>query len=274
MSITFFDVIQPAAKEIPVVVEIPHAGLWAPASTLSHLIVSARSIAYDADLFVDELFEDASLEGATQLVARTSRYVVDLNRDEHDIDNTVVEEARPPTSKNTRGVIWGATADGKPAIARPLSYQEYRYRIEQVYRPYHTMLQQLLTDKIARFGFAILVCAHSMPSVGRIDHQTSTRRADVVPGSQNRTTAHSAVIDTVEKVALEFGLSVEHDYPYRGGYSTTHYGQPTACCHAIQIELARRLYLNEQNLEKIDGGVARTKKLCRSFIARLGALSL
>lgn len=275
MPIEPFDIVLPAAQEIPVVVEIPHAGLWVPASVLSTLIAPARSIAYDADLFVDELFADAVLEGATLLIARTSRYVIDLNRDAQDIDTTIVEDVGSFIRTRTRGVIWGTTLDGKPAIERRLNYKEYRWRIENIYQPYHSTLQQLLIDKINRFGFVILVCAHSMPSTSRESGSASiVHYADVVPGTQNRTTAHAKVIETIENVTSEFGLSVAHDFPYRGGYSTSYYGRPRSHCHAIQIELARRLYINEQNLEQMTDEFVRTKKLCRSFIARLGALSL
>ena len=75
-----FELIEPTGAETPVVVEVPHAGLELPAPFLEPLAAPARALGRDADLYVDRLYEDAPAEGATLLVARTSRYVVDLNR--------------------------------------------------------------------------------------------------------------------------------------------------------------------------------------------------
>jgi N-formylglutamate amidohydrolase len=207
------------------------------------------------------------------LVARTSRYAVDLNRAEDDVDAGVVEGDPRPARPHARGLVWSTTTEDEPALERPLTRDEYRFRVETIHRPYHQQLRALIDQKIARFGYVILLCAHSMPSVGRTGHaDAGTHRADVVPGSRGRTSAHPRVIDAVETVARAFGCSVEHDRPYRGGYSTTHYGRPAARCHAIQIELARRLYLDEQRLTRVATGMQSTRKLCRAFVGRLASL--
>ncbi|MEO7096519.1 MAG: N-formylglutamate amidohydrolase [Polyangiales bacterium] len=268
-----FDVIAPTTGEAPVVVEVPHAGLDLPAEVLARLVAPARAIARDADLHVDELYEDAPAEGATLLLARTSRYAADLNRAEDDVDAGVVEGDPRPARPNARGLVWSTTTEDEPALERPLTRDEYRWRVEMLHRPYHEQLRSLLDKKIARFGYVILLCAHSMPSVGRAGHaDAGTHRADVVPGSRGRTSAHPRVIDAIEAVARSFGRSVEHDRPYRGGYATTHYGRPATRCHAIQIELARRLYLDEARLARIPAGIVSTRKLCRAFVARLASL--
>lgn len=268
-----FDVIEPRTGETPVVVEIPHAGLDLPAEVLARLVAPARSIARDADLYVDELYDDAIDEGATMLIARTSRYAADLNRAEDDVDAGVVDGDARPARPNARGLVWSTTTEDEPALDRPLTREEYGWRLENIHRPYHAMLRKILDRKIARFGYVVLLCGHSMPSVGRSGHaDAGTQRADVVPGSRGRTSAHPRVIDAVEAVARAHGLTVEHDRPYRGGYSTTHYGRPAAKCHAIQIELARRLYLDEVTLSRVPNGMTQTKKLCRAFVARLASL--
>ncbi len=61
----YFVVTPARGTETPVVVEIPHAGLDVPPHFANQLLAPARSLARDADLFVDELYEGASEEGAT-----------------------------------------------------------------------------------------------------------------------------------------------------------------------------------------------------------------
>src|SRR6185436_16452073 len=114
-----------------------------------------------------------------------------------------------------------------------LSREEYERRITQIYRPYHAALSRIIERKVGRFGFAILVCAHSMPTQGRRGHvDLGSWRADLVPGTRGRTTANEAFIDEVDEHGRSFGWTVVHDDPYRGGFTTAHYGNPERGVHA------------------------------------------
>jgi N-formylglutamate deformylase len=263
-----FEVIEPKGGETPVVVEVPHAGLSLDAETLSYTIAPARSIARDADLHVEALFEDAPAEGATLIFARASRYLVDLNRGEGDFDHEAVEGGG--RTSWPRGLIWRLTTDGEPILARRLPRAELERRLDLVYRPYHRVLEGLLARKRARFGFAVLLCAHSMPSLPRRGHaDPAGARADIVPGTRGRTTAAAAVIDVVDRHARSCGYSVRHDDPYRGGFSTGHYGTPASAVHAIQVEISRRLYMDESTLRTDAQGSRGVREFARTLVARL-----
>lgn len=269
----FFSVHEPETAETPVVVEVPHAGLSVDPRAFATLMAPARSLACDADLHVDELYAEAPLEGATLLVSHVSRYVCDLNRAEDDVDAMTVEGGS--TRSAPHGLIWRLTTDNQAALLRPLPQQELTRRLREIYRPYHARLSELLLLKRRKFGFAILLCAHSMPSRGRAGHSDpGHERADVVPGSRGRTTATGAVIDAPELLAREFGYSVSHDEPYRGGFSTGWYGRPKDGVHAVQVELARRLYMDEQSLAKKPNEFKETQAYCRRLVACLAALQL
>ena len=262
-----FEVVEPASGESPVLVEVPHAGLWLDAEALAHTIAPARSLARDADLYVDDLFRDAPSEGATLLVARSSRYLVDLNRAETDCDVDACEGGgKQPWP---RGLIWRLTTDGDPILAERLPRRELERRLDLVYRPYHRALTAILERKRARFGFAILLAAHSMPSTGRRENGQPVRRADLVPGTRGRTTAAAPIIDRVEAHARALGWTVRHDDPYRGGFSTAHYGRPDHGMHAVQIEIARRLYMDEASLRIDATGFKTVRQFGRSLVARL-----
>jgi N-formylglutamate deformylase len=263
-----FEVVEPKAAESPVVVEVPHASLRIDPEAMTHIIAPARSIARDADLHVDALFQDAPSEGATLIYARTSRYVVDLNRGETDCDSEAVEGAGKGSWP--RGVVWRLTTDGDPILAGRLPREEYERRIALVYRPYHAALAGILARKKARFGFAILVCAHSMPTQGRRGHvDLGSWRADLVPGTRGRTTAAGALIDEVDQHGRSFGWTVVHDDPYKGGFSTAHYGNPEGKVHAVQLELARRLYMDEERLRIHPEGFQTVREFARTLVARL-----
>lgn len=265
-----FTVIEPAAEETPLTVEIPHAGLFVDGPTLSRLAAPARAIGRDADLYVDELYADAPQHGATVLVSHVSRYVCDLNRSELDVDTESVEGA-PPHARATRGIIWRLTSEGARVLDAPLPRAELERRLDTYYRPYHQALAAVLERKRARFGFAVLLAAHSMPSVGRAGHgDVHAVRADVVPGTRGRTSAARVFIDQVDAHARAAGFTVAHDDPYQGGYTTQHYGRPDLHIHVVQVELARRLYMDEPTLSKTPS-FARLRAWCGSLAKTLGS---
>lgn len=266
-----FSVREPEGRATPLVVEVPHAGLYVDATALSTLLAPANALGRDADLYVDELFQDVPNDGAALITSRVSRYVVDLNRAENDYDALAVENGSPRVSPH--GLIWRTTTEGRSALLGPLTRGEVERRLDTYYRPYHAALRRLLEARVATFGYAILLCAHSMPSRGRDGHQDLGReRADVVPGSRGRTSAAPLVIDTVDRVARDAGFSVAHDQPYRGGFSTGHYGRPEQGIHAIQVELNRKLYMNELSLEKKPREFEALSGFCRRLARELAAL--
>ncbi len=270
-----FSVIAPVERETPVVVEIPHAGLQLEPLALAPLIAPASALGRDADLYVDDLYADAPAAGATVLVAHTSRYVCDLNRGESDVDARAAEGASARSAPH--GLIWRSTTHDEPALAEPLPRGELERRIREIYRPYHARLAELLQRKRERFGFAVLLCGHSMPSRGRNTGQRprgAVARADVVPGSRGRSTATSAVIDLPEELARRRSWTVAHDDPYRGGFSTAYYGRPATGIHAVQVELSRRLYMDEDTLEKRAGAFEQVRDYCRELVTDLGGLDL
>ncbi len=259
--------------ETPLVVEVPHAGLHVPPAHMRGLVAPIRALGRDADLYVDELFAEAPHEGATLLISHVSRYVIDLNRGETDIDADAVAGA--PAARAPRGLIWRLTTDGERAIDGPIPQNELEQRLSAIYRPYHAALRAAIDRKVARFGFAVLLAAHSMPSVGRSEHgDQGAARADVVPGTRGRTSADARFIDAVDSHARAQGWSVAHDDPYKGGFVTQHYGRPAHNVHVVQVELARRLYMDEATLQRLDRRFEAVGRWCRALVAKLGQTAL
>ncbi len=265
-------VIEARGAKSPLVVEVPHAGTAVDPACMSWLVAPVRSVARDADLYVDRLFEGAPQLGATLVVAEHSRYVCDLNRDIDDVDASSVEGA--PGADSPHGLVWHRSTDGHKILPCPLPAHELQRRLDDYYYPYHRAIRQLLDDRRREFGYAILLCAHSMPSCGRLGStDVGRRRADIVPGSRGRTTAAAIIIDAAEALAKELGWTVAHDDPYRGGFSTMHYGQPGQGWHALQIEISRARYMDEVSLLP-HSGFAQTKEFCDQLMMKLGSLPM
>ena len=270
---SFFELVRPAGVPGPVIVEVPHAGLAVPEQVADELFAPKDALMRDADLWVDALFDQAPSVGATLLCAKVSRYVVDLNRSATDVDPLAVVNANGSTSVGGRGVIWRIATDGAPVLRRPLSAERYASRLALFYEPYHALLGELITETVARHGYAILLAGHSMPSMGRdVRGGPILTRADVVPGTLGRSSAAPSVIDAVDHHFRSRGLSVAHDTPYRGGHSTAHYGRPAAGVHAVQLELSRALYMDERDSRPREPAMSELQRTLTALVAMLGRL--
>ncbi|MBI3072782.1 MAG: N-formylglutamate amidohydrolase [Deltaproteobacteria bacterium] len=237
----------PAGPKRPILVEIPHASTTLIPEVENLRALTDHQIRRDADLFVDALWDFAPCAGATVVVATQSRYVVDLNRAEDDADSLSVEgfsgDARP------RGVIWRVDTDGHPTLNAPLPRALFDQLIESTWRPYHHRIGNELGAIALEHGFAILVAAHSMPSVGRAAHtDPGTDRADVVLGDRHGLSCDPRVTEWAKNHFERAGLSIALNDPYAGGFSTGRYGRPGDGIHALQIELSRALYMDEATL--------------------------
>jgi N-formylglutamate amidohydrolase len=62
----------------------------------------------------------------------------------------------------------------------------------------------------------------------------------------------------VERALAAMGYRVCRNAPYAGGYTTEHYGRPGRGVHALQIEINRALYFDEDALA-LTPGFARLK---------------
>ena len=262
---------RPDQGETHLIVEVPHAGLNVPDDVKGELHVTPAQILRDADLYVDELWAGAGRQGASTLVAHVSRYVIDLNRAEDDVDGAIVRGHPAPRPQQSRGIVWRTTTDGLPVLAEPLSYAAFQSRVSRYYRPYHDALRREVAHKRAQFGKVLVVAAHSMPSVGR---PQGPRRADIVPGSQGGTTTSRDVLSIVETHFRQACLSVAHDEPYKGGFTTQHYGKPAAGTNAVQIEINRAIYADEKTSKRRVKEMAELSQVLDALVKKLALANL
>jgi N-formylglutamate amidohydrolase len=257
-----------AEPTTPVVVSVPHAGVRT--GGYEETLSPELDVRGDADLFVDRLYRLGEPQGPeTYVAAQLSRFVCDLNRDPDDVARGAVPEH--PTARNAdgRGFIWAVTTSGAPALSRPLTLPEWSGRTA-IHAAYHDALARALGRARARFGFAVLVDGHSMPSRGRSGHtDTGRERADVVPGDREGTSCSPALLALVTRHFEAAGLSVRPNEPYKGGFITAHHGRPAEHVHAIQIELRRDLYMDEAAFEIVQPKFERLRDLISSLLASL-----
>jgi N-formylglutamate deformylase len=260
-----FEASLPDEPVTPVVVSVPHAGTQVEGFAAA--LAPALDVRCDADLFVDQLYA-GSPRGA-YIRALTSRFVCDLNRDPDDVSVRAVPEHPSPGNADGRGFVWEVTTTGAPALARPLTLEEWQAR-KAIHAGYHGAIAAALERARARFGFAILVDGHSMPSVGRQEHADPGRpRAEVVPGDRLGKSCSPALSRLVGEHFRSRGLTVTFNDPYRGGFITAHHGRPADRIHAIQIEMRRDLYMDETTFTLLPDRTARLRPILADLLRSL-----
>ncbi|WP_306006587.1 N-formylglutamate amidohydrolase [Aquicoccus porphyridii] len=271
-----YDLVYPERRTTSVVFASPHSGRDYPWAFLRRTVLDARSIRTSEDAFVDQLFDCAPQFGAPLLRAGAPRAFIDLNRGPEELDPALIEGV-PKIGHNPRiasglGVIPRVVANGKAIYRGKLPLSEARWRIDTYWRPYHQVLQRQLNEAHGLFGEAILVDCHSMPhealdSIAR----GVRRRPEVVVGDRFGASASGEVVERVEAAFAAAGLAVVRNAPFAGAYITQTYGRPARCQHAVQIEIDRSLYMNEQSIRP-NGNFDAFRRLMRGVVAEISAI--
>lgn len=275
------DILSPLEQTAPLVFASPHSGRDYPAEFLTEAALDPHTLRRSEDSFVDELFAAAPRWGAPLLRALFPRAYVDPNREPYELDPAMFADplpdyvnARSPRVAAGLGTIARVVASGAEIYRRRLRFVEAEARIDALYRPYHAALERLITETQQRFGCCILIDCHSMPSVGGpMDTDNGLSRVDFVLGDCFGSACAGDVVDAVEASLRDAGYRVIRNNPYAGGFTTRHYGRPEKGIHALQIEINRRLYMNEATHTKV-ARFSRIAEDLEKVMATLAALPL
>jgi len=247
-----FRIHRPFRQTVPFVFASPHSGRTYPDSFVAMSRLGPTSLRRSEDAFVDELFSGAVSLGAPMIAARFPRAYLDANRAPAEIDTAMFDGRLPvavdsPSPRVTAGlgVIPRIVRDGAEIYRAKLSPREAEDRLTKLYRPYHAALSKLIDDTLEVFGVAVVVDCHSMPSAAAIP--------DIVFGDRYGMAAAPLVTRTAEVAFERQGFSHARNAPYAGGYTTLLYGRRDREVHALQVEINRGLYLDEERIERGPG---------------------
>jgi N-formylglutamate amidohydrolase len=254
-AVGILDLQQPVARRLPLVLASPHSGTEYSAEFLGASRLDPMALRRSEDSFVDELFGAAPHLGAPLLSARFPRAYVDVNREAYELDPSMFADALPkfvnaqsPRVRMGLGTIARIVASGEEIYAKKLCFAEAQRRIEQLYQPYHLALRGLIQQTEALFGGCLLVDCHSMPSGA--GSPCEKNGADIVLGDCHGVSCAPQFVETARHFLTDHGFAVAINAPYAGGFTTGHYGCPSAQRHALQIEVNRALYMDERDYHR------------------------
>ncbi|NIJ19693.1 N-formylglutamate amidohydrolase [Sphingomonas naasensis] len=255
----------PAEPFTPVVLSVPHAGRDYPLPLRAALRVPLAALKGLEDRYADALGLDAR-RTETLFVAQRARAWIDLNRAEHErdprLDDGAIASGRPQSAKlrSGLGLVPRRVGNSGDIWQRRLSGDEVQMRIHADHRPYHAALSAALASARARFGVAVLIDVHSMPSLGP---PASAPR--LVLGDRFGKAAAARFTGRIESVARAHGVATAINAPYSGGHILERHGEPRRGIHAIQLEFDRALYLDEA-LDGPGAGLPATANLLRAIL--------
>ena len=221
----------------PLVLSLPHVGTTLPDSIKSRYVERALQVE-DTDWHLERLYDFAKALGASVIVPRISRYVIDLNRPPDDTpmypgaSNT---ELCPTRFFSGDSLYVDGAAPDAPEIKR---------RRETYWQPYHHALRAELDRVRAQFGYALLWDGHSIRS--EIPWLFDGKLPDLNLGTASGTSCADSLRGLlVSELQRDSQFTHAADGRFKGGYITRHYGRPSDNIHAVQMEMCQSLYMQE-----------------------------
>jgi N-formylglutamate deformylase len=224
---------------VPLLISLPHVGTEIPPE-ISERLVPRALISEDSDWHLERLYRPlAEKLGASLIVPRYSRYVVDLNRPPDDqplYPGASGGTGLVPTRFFTDDPLYldGAEPDAAAIAARREAY----------WRPYHDALAAELVRLRAEHGHALLFDGHSIRSElpWLFEGELPALNLGTADGAA---CAPAIAAGLAALLAGQTKFSHVVDGRFKGGYITRHYGRPAQDVHAVQLEMCQRCYMDE-----------------------------
>lgn len=237
-----FTIKEAKTNVVPIIISVPHSGTKFPSEIKSHYKKRMRNHIDDTDWFVHKLYDFAPEMGITVIKANLSRWVIDLNRDPESVplysDGRLITTCTPTTDFYGNNIYKSKGLE--PSLA------EKQRRLDTFYWPYYRKVEELLEARKKQFGKVLLWDAHS------IRHKVSTIQKDMFPdmilGNNDEKTADSILINTALAKLRSEAFGVSHNTPFKGGHITRYFGKPENNVHALQLEMNKILYMDDNEI--------------------------
>jgi N-formylglutamate deformylase len=241
---------------IPLVLDSPHSGTRYPEDFGYTCDFAMLRKAEDTD--VDDLYGDAPALGATLVCAEFPRSYIDPNRRVEDFDTDMIDGHWPrkvdhsPKTKAGIGLVWRLLDVNARIYSRKLSVSEVEARIVKYHARYWRSLRNTIDATYAAHQRVFHINCHSMPEeAGGLSWiAKGTKFPDIVLGDRDGSTCSPEFRVMLHEAFRNEGMSVAINDPYKGVEIVKQFGKPREHRHSIQVEINRRLYMNEASRER------------------------
>ncbi|MFD9664382.1 N-formylglutamate amidohydrolase [Rhodococcus sp. NPDC059968] len=244
--------IQSGDPASPVILHVPHASRAIPGTVRKGLLLS------DAELHMEL---DESTDTATDLIASGAADYATSGRGRpwlaiNQVSRLVIDPERFPGDDepmNTvgRGAVYTRTCTG--TLLRPEPAPDTQYLMDTYFHPYATTLSELVDDRLAATGAAVIIDVHSYPRYPSGFEDPTRTRPPLCIGTDD---FHTPEPLTEQVQAAFAGLQESAvNAPYAGCYVPLSRYRTDPRVGAVMIELRRDRYLKTDHTpdpDKVD----------------------
>ena len=245
-------IVEPDSLTSGVVFALPHSGRDYGVSFLNQSILDEISIRSSEDAFLDQLIDGIERYGAPKIIANAPRAFIDLNRSTDELDPALISgiknNVRNPRISSGLGVIPRVVSHGKEIYRGKLSLEQAQSRIEYYWKPYHKDLSNLLKRAQSIYGQSLLIDMHSMPHEAVSTQSSFIKAPEIVVGDRFGMSSDPEFTNLIVSILKQHGFRVAKNTPFAGAFITKHHGKIKERTHAIQLEIDRSLYMDEEQI--------------------------
>ena len=245
-------IVEPVSLISGVVFALPHSGRDYGVSFLNQSILDQLSIRSSEDAFLDQLIDGIEKYGAPKIIANAPRAFIDLNRSTDELDpaliNGIKNNIKNPRISSGLGVIPRVVSHGKEIYRGKLSFEQAQSRIKYYWKPYHTDLSNLLQRSQSVFGQSLLIDIHSMPHEAVSTQSSFIKPPEIVVGDRFGMSSDPEFTNLVISILKQHEFKVAKNTPFAGAFITKHHGKVKKRIHALQLEIDRSLYMDEEKI--------------------------
>jgi N-formylglutamate deformylase len=256
-------IIEAEGKRVPIILSVPHSGVDFPEELKPHYRPEMAAQPDDTDWFVHDLYNFAPELGITVIHARYSRWVIDLNRDSESKplydDGRIITGLTPSTD-----FLGNEIYIDKKLIPND---EETTRRLKNYYQPYYQKIESLLEERIDEFGQVLLWDAHSIRRL--VPTIRKEPFPDLILGDNDENSAAREIIDIALNGLRAGKYQVNHNTPFKGGQITRYFGEPKTGVHALQLEMAKIHYMNDDELTFNEARAEDVRKILRPVFEQL-----
>lgn len=263
-----FKITHPSGSTVPIVLSVPHCGTNFPKELISQYDPELSTSPDDTDWFVDRLYDFGPAMGITMISAVYSRWVIDLNRDPESkplySDGRIITALCPTTDFFGKSIYLDKRKEVNP--------DEVNRRLQLYYQPYHAKVQELLNGLVNKFGKVLLWDCHSIRQQVPTIHKE--KFPDLILGDADGTSASPGLIEIALRTLEDSSYNVSHNYPFKGGHITRYFGSPVLNQHALQLEMSKVQYMDDEEMKYDDIRANEIRRvLTRTFEALIDGLA-
>ena len=245
-------IVEPVSLTSGVVFALPHSGRDYGISFLNQSILDQLSIRSSEDAFLDQLIDGIEKYGAPKIIANAPRAFIDLNRSTDELDPALISgiknNIKNPRISSGLGVIPRVVSHGKEIYRGKLSFEQAQSRIKYYWKPYHTDLSNLLQRSQSVFGQSLLIDIHSMPHEAVSTQSSFIKAPEIVVGDRFGMSSDPEFTNLVISILKQYEFRVAKNTPFAGAFITKHHGKVKKRIHALQLEIDRSLYMDEEKI--------------------------